>query len=136
MEMKESTTPRADQVKETARQSARKLERSLAGSLPQTLALAAKVASVHGPKDDNLRTLKDVVEELSEASVEHLEGDEAHAASRRTQLESLLERTRSLTGAYQPPEWACRTLTRYYEALAELDGALSDQLALEALAEA
>lgn len=126
----------SEQAKETARRGARALERTLGESLPLTLALAAKVASVHGPTDAKLLTLRDVVEELSEASIEHLEGDDAHAASRRVQLEALLNRTRSLTGHYQPPEWGCATLSRYYQALATLDSDLADQLALEVLAEA
>lgn len=120
---------------DTARQNARSLEHSLGAALPETLALAAKVAAVHGPKDASLQTLQQVVEELSEASVEHLEGDDAHAESRRAQLDSLLGRARSLTDGYRTPAWACRTMTRYYEALANLDEAIADQLALEALAE-
>lgn len=85
-----------------------------------TRGLAAKVAAVHGGRDPELLKLRDVVEELASVVPE--------AKEDQAQLEELLVDARKLTDGYQPPVWACRTLTRFYEELAGLDQALTEQL--------
>lgn len=80
------------------------------------LGMAVKVASVHGGKDAHLLELRDVVEELAGEDFGELD---------REQIQSLLASARKLTDGYVLPDWACRTVTRYYTELAAIDRELS-----------
>lgn len=93
-----------------------RFEQALAESLPTTRALAAKVAAVHGGSDARLIELKERFDELTEDLQ-----DETQALSRHAAVESFLTAARELTSNYEPPEWGCGTLVRYFEALSALD---------------
>lgn len=78
--------------------------------------MAAKVASVHGSKDPALIELKDVVNDLLE-----LESAEEDAE----ELARLLEKARALTHNFELPDWACRTVQRYFGELSSINSELS-----------
>lgn len=80
------------------------------------LGMAVKVASVHGETDPRLIELRDVVEELAADDAGELEGET---------IRELLTSARRLTDDYALPDWACRTMTRYFGELAAIDRELS-----------
>lgn len=113
-------------------------------ALPFVRVLATKVARVHGDHNPKLRELDEVVDELTEALLPHLDEEEQslfpalQAGEQRTMLDTvmetmldammddhlavaaLLERIRSATDDFAVPEWACssyRTLFGELQAL-------------------
>jgi regulator of cell morphogenesis and NO signaling len=115
-------------------------------SLPWIRSMADKVSRVHGPHDPRLIELGEVVGTLADTLLPHLDDEERDLfpalMSRKTQraaieeglvaMESehrvvggLLERTRTLTEDFTPPDWACGT---YRALLAELEHLEDDVL--------
>lgn len=114
--------------------------------LPWIQAMANKVGRVHGGHDPRLVELDTVVTGLKDALLPHLDEEEnvlfpalmaratppaviteglAAMESEHLQVGGLLERARTLTDDFAPPEWACGT---YRTLLAELDHLEDDVL--------
>lgn len=115
-------------------------------SLPYIAPIMAKVAHVHGPKDEHLHELEEVFIALHDALLPHLDEEEqvlfpllmagrsdpARAAGElarmladHLEVGDLLARIRQLTGGFATPEWACNT---YRVLMAELDALEADIL--------
>lgn len=111
-------------------------------ALPFVCGLAAKVARVHGDKNESLRELKDIVDELRDALEPHLQQEEStlfpallaeppNAAELGRQLGemmteheevgALLWRMRAAADDYRFPDWACRSYRALFTELANLE---------------
>ncbi len=115
-------------------------------ALPYVEPIAAKVASVHGPRDGRLAEVHQVFLELAESLVPHLEAEEtvlfpallsarpdpgvvrrevARMHEDHLAVGELLARLRALTDGYATPEWGCST---YRVLMAELEALEADVL--------
>ena len=122
--------------------------------LPRLEAMAAKVAKVHGAKDDRLVRIAAIVSDLSDDLLMHMEKEEQilfpainaiEVSGRAIRLEgpisvmehehdqagAWLAELRSLTDGYQPPEWGCATLRALFAGLAELEATMHVHVHLE-----
>jgi len=128
----------------------------LRSELPRLDRLTKKVAAVHGDREPALHELRDVFLSLSEELTRHMFKEERilfpmirdleasdtapvfHCGSLANpigQMEmehdiagSALERQRSLTDGYQPPEWACNTFRAMVDALSQLERDLHEHI--------
>lgn len=112
-------------------------------TLPFARTLAAKVGRVHGDKDPRLQELADVVAELEDQLVPHLDEEEQvlfPALSTRNpdralverelkamheehlSVGKLLERMRELSGEFSSPSWACNSYRTLMSELEQLEG--------------
>jgi len=112
-------------------------------ALPFARTLAAKVGKVHGEKDPRLEELADVVAELEDQLVPHLDDEEQVlfpalssrepdkglidrelSAMREEHLAvgKLLERMRELTDAFTSPTWACNSYRTLMGELEHIEG--------------
>ncbi|HET7754678.1 MAG TPA: iron-sulfur cluster repair di-iron protein [Anaeromyxobacteraceae bacterium] len=115
-------------------------------ALPYIDPIAAKVASVHGGKDDRLREIHATFRELADALLPHLDDEESvlfpalmvplpDASRIGPELERMLEehlavgdllaKLRALSDDYTTPEWGCNT---YRVLMAELEALEADTL--------
>lgn len=116
--------------------------------LPRLDFMTRKVATVHGDREPRLREVRQVFEQFSAAMLSHTQEEEREVFPLIRRLESpgdtpgqtvdiktrlgkleteheragaALERFRSLTDSYAPPEWACNTFRALYDSLAKLE---------------
>lgn len=122
--------------------------------LPRLESMAAKVAKVHGAKDDRLIRIAAIVSDLSADLLMHMEKEEQilfpainaiEIAGRAGRLDGpisvmehehdqaggLLAELRSLTDGYQPAQWGCATLRALFAGLAELEATMHVHVHLE-----
>lgn len=124
--------------------------------LPRLVAMAAKVARVHGAKAPHLTRLSAIVAELAADLRAHMGKEEAVAfpaicAAERghgrpaaslalplTVLEheheqagALLAELHAITDGYTPPAWACATFRALYHGLSELESTMHVHVHLE-----
>jgi regulator of cell morphogenesis and NO signaling len=113
--------------------------------LPRLIALAAKVARVHGTHDPRLLEIRDAFQALAEEISAHMtkeervlfpmirgidesrNGPEAHCGSVANPVRQMdfeheghqkwFERLRELSDAYAPPQWACGTFRALFDGL-------------------
>lgn len=116
---------------------------------PRLNKMTKRVATVHGDKNPSLHEVRDTYLTMSEELLNHLAKEEQilfpmvrqidasetapqfHCGSlanpiRQMELEhteagSALEKLRTLTDNYTPPDWACNTYRAMFDALAELE---------------
>ncbi|GAB4110902.1 MAG: iron-sulfur cluster repair di-iron protein [Acidobacteriota bacterium] len=121
----------------------------LRSELPRLDALTEKVARVHGSREPRLEELRGAFLSLAQELFSHMMKEEQILFPMIRQLEAadvaprfhcgslsnpiaqmefehdnaaaLLERQRSLTGGFVPPEWACNTYRAMLDALARLE---------------
>lgn len=129
--------------------------RKLRDDLPVLHELAVKVASRHGVDAPALLAVRELVAALVAELHEHMEKEEivlfplalrlaaGNAPAmpidgpcramehEHTEVAGMLERLRSLTGGFVPPDWACNSFRGLYSMLAELDGDLRMHIHLE-----
>lgn len=124
--------------------------------LPRLQAIAAKVAQVHGAKASHLARIEEIVEELSEDLIPHMDkeelvlfpairalerGDAGSAADvalfvdaleeEHDRAGDLLAELRRLTDAYVAPEWGCNTVHTLYRELQHFEKAMHLHVHLE-----
>ncbi len=123
--------------------------------LPRLQAIASKVLQVHGAKSIHLGRVEEIVEELSEDLIAHMDTEElalfpaicAIEAGRPASLavagpiESmerehdgagrLLAELRELTDSYIVPEWSCSTFRTLYRELEEVETSMHEHVHLE-----
>ena len=124
--------------------------------LPRLVAMARKVAQVHGVAAPRLARVASIVEELAAGLVAHMKREEVvlfpiidalaiGTLRRMTSLQApiavmeyehddagaLLAELRALTDGYQPPSWGCATLRALYHGLAELESGMQVHVHLE-----
>lgn len=111
-------------------------------ALPMVQQLAAKVGRVHGERNPKLRDLADVVDELAETLLAHLDDEEealfpalmargrndaAAAALLASMVEEhlavarLFERIRAASDDFAIPEWACNSYRTLFSELAQIE---------------
>lgn len=110
-------------------------------ALPFVLATAAKVARVHGDRNERLRSVQAAVEELAAVLEPHLDDEEdrlfpelvqgrAALDSRREladmkheheQVGALLWRLRAAADDFRAPDWACRSYRALFAELEKLE---------------
>jgi regulator of cell morphogenesis and NO signaling len=121
-------------------------------ALPYLAPLAAKVAHVHGPKNDKLAELERTFAELADALEPHLDDEEevlfpalmsrsADPATVKSGLErmheehlgvgALLGRMRELADGYTTPEWGCSSYRVLMNELEALEGDVFRHVHLE-----
>lgn len=124
----------------------------LRGAFPTVLALAAKVARVHGAREPKLRTLSAAVEELAGALAPHLDheeqvlfpallscdGEAPGAAAGLTdmvaehrEVGAILDRIQEASDDFQVPEWACNSYRTLFRELQAMDADVREHVHLE-----
>lgn len=112
-------------------------------ALPFARTLAAKVGKVHGGKDPRLEELADVVADLQEQLLPHLDDEEqvlfpalssrepdraaigrglATMRDEHLAVGKLLERMRELTSEFSSPSWACNSYRTLMSELEQIEG--------------
>jgi regulator of cell morphogenesis and NO signaling len=121
-------------------------------SLPTILALATKVARVHGDREPKLRALGTAVQELVETLEPHLDHEEqslfpallggrgegpdtagelADMMGDHLAVAALLERIHDASDGFQVPPWGCNSYRTLFSELRTLDGAVREHVHLE-----
>ncbi len=121
-------------------------------ALPFVQGLSTKVARVHGDHDPNLRELEQLVHELAEALLPHLDEEEralfpALCSSGRdgvgvaralgamqddhVTVGALLEQIRAAAGDFAIPDWACRSFRALFSELEQMEGDVLRHVHLE-----
>ncbi|WP_373046863.1 iron-sulfur cluster repair di-iron protein [Vulgatibacter sp.] len=121
-------------------------------ALPWLVPLATKVARVHGVKEPRLVEIRDLVVELHDLLLVHLEEEEqelfpalvreardpAFVAAELEQMQaehlevgSRLERLRQLTDDYEAPAWGCSSYRTLFAELGDLEGDVLRHVHLE-----
>ncbi len=128
----------------------------LRAGLPRLQAIAGKVAQVHGSRDGHLARVEEIVDELHDDLLAHIDKEEMVAFPAVRALEhgdrdaaadvalfvealeqehdgagELLAELRRLTGGYAQPEWSCNTFSTLYRELQDLETSLHVHVHLE-----
>lgn len=126
--------------------------RYLKESLPFLAPLAKKVARVHGAHNGNLLGLSDVVEELSDALIPHIEREEqvlfpalvnggkpreivsaelSTMHEGHLEVSTMLERLRTFAQDFTVPDWACTSYTTLFRELQTMEADIFQHVHLE-----
>ena len=129
-----------------------KHHRFLRGALPTVLALATKVARVHGAREPKLRALGTAVQELVDALSPHLDREEkvlfpalsegrgegpdtaaelAEMTGDHLAVASLLDRIHDASDGFQVPPWGCNSYRALFSELRTMDGDIREHVHLE-----
>lgn len=121
-------------------------------ALPWLVPLATKVARVHGEKEERLVEVRDLVAELAELLLPHLDEEEQvlfpalgsekpDPALVRSELEAMvrehlevgerLARLREITDDFTPPRWGCSSYRTLFADLRDLEGDVLRHVHLE-----
>jgi len=123
--------------------------------LPQLQAIASKVLQVHGSRSIHLGRIEEIVEELSEELIAHMDTEELALFPAICEIEvggsarltiggpidamerehdragRLLAEIRELTDSYIVPEWSCSTFRTLYRELEDVEKSMHEHVHLE-----
>jgi regulator of cell morphogenesis and NO signaling len=121
-------------------------------AFPTVMALASKVARVHGAREPKLRALAVAVERLVEALAPHLDHEEqvlfpslladtkpapeaaanlADMMAEHREVGAILDRIQEASDGFQVPDWACNSYRTLFSELRTMDADIREHVHLE-----